>query len=399
MRILHTSDWHIGKQLHKVDFFQDLRMFFDWLIDIIEQKKIDVLIVSGDIFDQANPSQAAYNLYYNTLSRLEGLDIKIILTGGNHDSAAVLNAPKDLLKSRGIDVVGGSPEDIGSLFFPFEKDDVKVVVAAVPYLKDKDIRKAAPGESYSDKIAQIKEGLKSYFSKVIAYSKLHYRDYKCIVMGHLYVQGAHISESEREIQIGNQAGVEYSIFEGVPDYVALGHIHKPQVVSRSGNVHYCGSPVSFSFSEKEDIKRVNIVEFTLDELSVEFVEIPKFRALVSFSGTMKEVQEQLKGYTHNNPLDSLGEVIINEGKESVTIRQELEALLLNQPNDCIRIIKSRLHFDDKIRGATDAFQVGTDVSEVTPMQMFEKKLELEPDLENPEDLKNAFREILEELNL
>jgi exonuclease SbcD len=164
-------------------------------------------------------------------------------------------------------------------------------------------------------------------------------------------------------------------------------------------VHYCGSPVSFSFSEKEDIKRVNIVEFTSDDLSVEFVEIPKFRALVSFSGTMKEIQAQLKGYIHNNPLDSLGEVIINEKKESVTIRQELEALLLNQTNDSIRIIKSRLHFKNKVRGATDVFQAGTDVSEVTPMQMFEKKLELEPDLENPEDLKNAFREILEELNL
>src|SRR5690625_5906363 len=99
MKVLHTSDWHIGKQLHKFDLSEDLQLFFDWLFSVIESEKIDLLLVSGDIFDQANPSQAAFKQYYDFLKRLLPLRCKIILTGGNHDSAAVLNAPKELLKS------------------------------------------------------------------------------------------------------------------------------------------------------------------------------------------------------------------------------------------------------------------------------------------------------------
>ncbi|MBM71698.1 MAG: exonuclease sbcCD subunit D [Crocinitomicaceae bacterium] len=399
MKILHTSDWHIGKQLQKINFEEDLKMFFNWLIKTIEEHKIDILLISGDIFDQANPSQSAFNIYYDMLSRLEKLDCKTVITGGNHDSGAVLEAPKELLKSRGIEVVGSSPQEISKLFFPFEKDGMKVVIAAVPFLKDRDIRKAAAGESYSDKIQQIKEGLKLYFKDINQYSKDNYSDYKLIVMGHLYVQGSKVSESEREIQIGNQAGVESEIFEGIPDYVALGHIHKPQTISKSNSIYYCGSPVSFSFSEKEDEKQINIIEFTSESMNVEFIKIPKRRSLVSFNGTLNEIKKQLENYTHKNSLQSLASIEVLEDKESITIRQELEDLLQNQTNNKILVIKPRLIFKDKIRGATEVFTVGTDVSDVTPIQMFEKKLELETDLENKDDLINAFKEILEDLKI
>ena len=399
MKILHTSDWHIGKQLQKINFEEDLKMFFNWLIKTIEERKIDILLISGDIFDQANPSQSAFSIYYDVLSRLEKLDCKTVITGGNHDSGAVLEAPKELLKSRGIEVVGSSPQEISKLFFPFKKDGMKVVIAAVPFLKDRDIRKAAAGESYSDKVQQTKEGLKAYFNIINQYSKDNYSDYKLIVMAHLYVQGAKVSDSEREIQIGNQAGVESEIFEGIPDYVALGHIHKPQTVSKSNNIYYCGSPVSFSFSEKEDEKQINIIEFTSESMNIEIIKIPKRRSLVSFTGTLNEIKKQLENYTHKNLLQSLASIEVLEDKESITIRQELEDLIQNQTNNNILVIKPRLIFKDKIRGATDVFIAGTDVSDVTPIQMFEKKLELEEDLENKDDLINAFKEILEDLKL
>ena len=116
MKILHTSDWHIGKQLHKYDLSEDLDLFFAWLIAYIKTENIDVLLVSGDIFDQANHSQAAYKQYYDLLKNLISLDCKIILTGGNHDSPTVLNAPAELLKAFDISVTGGATEELTDMF-------------------------------------------------------------------------------------------------------------------------------------------------------------------------------------------------------------------------------------------------------------------------------------------
>ena len=400
MKILHTSDWHIGKQLHKYDLGEDLDYFFKWLVNYIKTENIDVLLVSGDIFDQANPSQAAYKQYYDLLKQLINLDCKIILTGGNHDSAAVLNAPKELLKAFDISVIGGATEAVSEMFVEVEKNGEKIVVAAVPFLKDRDIRKSVAGETYATKIDQIKMGLQTYFSNINVHYKENHPDQVFILMAHLYVQGSQLSDSERDIQIGNQAGIEPLIFDGIPDYVALGHIHKPQTISRTNNIHYCGSPIPLSFSEKEDCKQINVISIQNNKIeNVEIVPIPKQRNLITFEGSLQEVQEMLNVYSEQTTLISLAEIIVNEESESLETRQFFEEFINSQLNENIEIVKSRLNFKSKIRGATDAFAVGTDVADVTPMQMFEKKLELQSGMENTEELKNAFREILEELKL
>lgn len=400
MKILHTSDWHIGKQLHKYDLSEDLDLFFKWLIDYIKTESIDVLLVSGDIFDQANPSQAAFKQYYDLLKRLISVDCKIILTGGNHDSAAVLNAPKELLNTFDITVIGGATDGLGEMFVEIEKNDEKLIVAAVPFLKDRDIRKSVAGESYATKIEQIKSGLETYFSGINLHYSENFFGLPFIVMGHLYVQGSSISDSEREIQIGNMAGVEAYMFEEIPDYVALGHIHKPQVISQSQNIHYCGSPIPLSFSERKDQKQINVITFKNNVIEeVEIVPIPKHRNLITFEGSLDEIVRKLEEYSEETTLMSLAEVIVNEEVESIERRQAFEELINSQPNEHIEIVKSRLNFKNKVRGATDAFAVGTNVADVTPMEMFEKKLELQSGMENTDELKHAFREILAELNL
>lgn len=402
MKILHTSDWHIGKQLHKYDLSEDLSMFFEWLIDTIKREGIDLLLVSGDIFDQANPSQAAYKQYYDILEKLIALDCKIILTGGNHDSASVLNAPAQLLEAFNIRVIGGATESLDDMFITVDTKGESVTVAAIPFLKDRDVRKSVAGETYADKIEQFKEGLRTYFADVNAHYKNHHADSVFLVMAHLFVQGGQLSDSERDIQIGNQAGVEVEMFEGIPDYVALGHIHKPQVISRSQNIYYCGSPIPLSFSEKEDQKQANIITVENNEIiNVEIIQIPKYRNLLTFEGSLEAVTHKINTYSETTALTSLVEVIVNEEAESIERRQAFETFVNSNPNPQLEIVKSRLNFKSKIRGATDAFEVGTDVSDVTPMEMFEKKLELQGGMDpgHVEELKNAFREILEELNL
>lgn len=400
MKILHTSDWHIGKQLHKFDLNEDMDLFFQWLIAYISSENIDVLLVSGDIFDQANPSQAAYKQYYDVLKQLIPLNCKIILTGGNHDSASVLNAPAELLKAFDISVIGGATDELSDMFLRIEKNNEKLVVAAIPFLKDRDIRKSVAGESYATKIEQIKSGLQSYFSEINTHYKTNYTDEVFILMGHLYVQGSELSESERDIQIGNQAGVEAHMFEGIPHYVALGHIHKPQVISVEQNIHYCGSPISLSFSEKEDNKQINVITIANNQISkVDVVPIPKHRNLITFEGNLQDVETKINAFSEGTTLMSLAEIIVNEDHESLDKRQAFQTLIDSKSNPHLEIVKSRLVFKSLIRGASDAFAVGTDVADVTPMQMFEKKLELQSGLENTDELKNAFREILEELNL
>ncbi|MBJ7881753.1 exonuclease subunit SbcD [Gelidibacter salicanalis] len=399
MKILHTSDWHIGKQLHKIDLTPDLDLFFDWLLDTIKKEDIDLLLVSGDVFDQANPSQTALKQYYRFLMQMIGTECKIIITGGNHDSASVLNAPKEILSYLNIDVIGGAPETVEELFFKYTKGEEQVVIAGVPFLRDKDIRKSVAGETYSDKIEQIKAGIQSYFLTINAHYNQHFQGCCFIVMGHLYVQGAQVSDSMRDIQIGNQAGVKGTVFGEEPDYVALGHIHKPYAVSTSRNVHYSGSPVCLSFSEKEEIKQVNIISVQAKNIEVKIVPIPKFRNLVVFQGTLEEVKIQLKDYKMSTQLVSLAEIIVNEPNESVQIRRDLDDLLETYTNEDLIIIKSKLNFTNKIRGASEAFQPGISVADVSPMEMFEKRLELDGQQDDSEELKNAFRQILEELNL
>ncbi len=397
LKILHTSDWHIGKQLLKVDFSEDMELFFNWLIQTIESEEINVLLMSGDLFDQANPSQTALTQYYQFLKRMIHLECKIIITGGNHDSPYVLNAPKELLHFLDIEVIGGAPENLAELFIPIEANGEKVVVAAVPFLRDKDIRKSAPGESYEDKMEQIKEGLNAYFETVNNYYLEYYQGFNYVVMAHLFAQGAHTSESEREIQIGNQAGIEAAIFGEAPDYVALGHIHKPQTVGFP-HIRYSGSPISLSFSEKLDRKQVVILDIQNGKLNTETLEIPTFRRLVTFEGTLVEVKEQIANYHHQSPLTDLAELIVKEENENVQTIRELDDLLSRETENGLDIVKGKLEFVNKILGTYSFMGDGENVSDFKPEQLFEKRLDLEETIANRSDLVNAFKEIMEQIN-
>lgn len=396
LKILHTSDWHIGKQLLKVDFNEDMELFFNWLINTISSENIEILLMSGDLFDQANPSQSAMMQYYQFLKRMIPLKCKIIITGGNHDSPQVLNAPKELLHFLDIEVIGGAPENISNLFIPIEKNNEKLVVAAIPFLRDKDVRKSAPGESYEDKMEQIKEGLKVYFEDVNKYYSENYSDFNYVVMAHLFAQGAQTSESEREIQIGNQAGIEAAIFGDYPDYVALGHIHKPQIVGLP-HIRYSGSPISLSFSEKLDRKQVVILDIQNGKLHTETLEIPIFRRLVTFEGTLEEVKDQITKYEHKSPLTDLAELIVKEENENIIIIKELDDILSREKENGLDIVKGKLEFVNKILGTSSFMGEGENVSDFKPEQLFEKRLDLEGNVVNRSDLVNAFKEIMEQI--
>lgn len=397
LKILHTADWHLGKQLLKVDFAEDMNLFFEWLINCIKENQINVLLMSGDLFDQANPSQQAMKQYYLFLKQLLPLHCKVIITGGNHDSPYVINAPKELLDILDIKVVGGAPENISELFVEIENENGKVIVAAVPFLRDRDIRSALPGESYNDKIEQIREGLAGYFKNVNEHYNMNYKGLPFIVMAHLFTQGAVISESEREIQIGNQAGVEAAIFGEEPNYVALGHIHRPQIVGKS-HIRYSGSPIQLSFSEKEDQKEVIILELDGAEFKTSSVKIPQFRKLVSINGTVTEARSLIDKYQSQSVLCDLAELNIVEENENIEHIRALEEILTAEYKNGLQILKGKISFKNYVSGTSEILKPGEDIGSFTPVQLFEKRLEQDSSIEDNAELINAFKDILESLN-
>jgi exonuclease SbcD len=218
-------------------------------------------------------------------------------------------------------------------------------------------------------------------------------------MAHLYAQGAETTESEREIQIGNQAGVDFNIFGTDTSYVALGHIHKPQAIGNP-NIQYSGSPIPLSFSEKEDTKRVIVLTIQNDEFNVESINIPAFRKLITLKGTLQEVKDRLSAYNSTTILPDLIDLQISEDQESVAKIKELDELLSTADYEGLQIVKGKIEFKYKVKGTGTLLNNGEDISQFQPTDLFKKRLGQEPSLDNDDinELLNAFHEILADHN-
>lgn len=293
VKILHTADWHIGKKLHEYNLSEDHIFFMDWIIELIKEKDIDYLMISGDVFDLANPSQESLRIYYQFLAKLSGTGCKAIVTAGNHDSPALIDAPSELLHALQIKVVGTIPESFEDCLVPIsdKAGNITAAVAAIPFLRDRDIRNAVEGESYEDRVEAVRTGIGNFYKKAAGALEDKFPKAIHMAMGHLYVQGSALSDSEREIQIGNLAGVDESTFPESLRYVALGHIHKSQNVG-SDRVRYSGSPIPLSFSEKNYGHKVILLHIEDGVVRQEDIRVKKFRKLQTVTGNFSEVKNQ-----------------------------------------------------------------------------------------------------------
>ncbi len=401
MKILHTADWHIGKVLHKQELREELVLFFDWLIDTIEKESIDVLLVSGDVFDLANPAVKDRELYYQFLSRLLKYDIQVIITGGNHDAVGLLNAPQKILQHLNISIIGGATEHIEDELIPIKdsKSNITLIVAAVPFLRDRDLRNKNTDDQYKNRIEAIREGIKSHYAQLSDLCESKYPKTPAIAMGHLYASGSITSESERDIHIGNAAAVDSAIFSETYNYVALGHIHQPQVVGKNPFIRYSGSPIALSFSERKDTKSIVIINVENGKITdPHIVTIPKNRELRKIKGTEQEVIEILKTYEPDYPLTSFVELDVVEENFNPLILSRVDDLVTQyDDNKSFKILKSRVTFKEGGKDTSDLFAEGTHIDDITPMDVFNKMLEQRNvELENKAMLQDAFRELLEE---
>lgn len=400
MKILHTADWHIGKKLHKTELAEDFDLFIDWLCKTIEAEGVDLLLVSGDIFDLANPSSDARRQYYRALMKMKQFNCRIILTGGNHDSPAMLDAPREILKELDIDIIGGLPDELEDVVIPVPGKDGKpeVVIAALPFLRDADLRRAGDVDNYDDRLEALKAGIQNTFFETSEICASKFPGVPAIAMGHLFTAGIETSESEREIQIGNLAAFEASRFGSYFSYIALGHIHKPQRVAAAVPAFYSGSPLPLSFSERRDEKRVLLID-TKQNWEPKSFPVPAFRSLLRISGNLEELSRKLEELQEKKVLESLLEVELKEEQYDAIKIYELDELVSSFQKEGYRIVKHRASFENQLKGAAKAFGTEAQLQDLQPKDVF---LELiakhEYDNDTRQEILSAFDEILEELH-
>ncbi len=296
MKLLHTSDWHLGQSFMGKSRQEEHQFFLDWLFDVIKSNSIDVLVVAGDIFDTTTPPNYAFELYYNFLTKLSSCSCKsIIITAGNHDSISTLKAPKQLLKALNIYVIASGDEDEEEIIKIYDKENLIALVCAVPFLRDYVVRKSFSAESKDEKESSLNIGIKEHYKKVYDKASFIRGDKKIpiVATGHLTTVGSKISDSEREIYIGGSLHIDSNFLASMFEYVALGHLHINQDVG-SKKVCYSGSPIPLSFSEATSQKKVNIVEFKDDVLNVKKLNIPPYRTLLSLHGDSMTIIKELE---------------------------------------------------------------------------------------------------------
>ena len=262
MKILHTSDWHLGHRLLDQSQLEEQTLFLEWLLEHITANGIDVLLISGDVFDVGVPAANAQKLYYDFLIRLhQSCCREVIITGGNHDAPSTLNAPKELLNALSIHVVGKAVDPISDEVFRLTVDNEELIVAAVPYLRDQDIRRAVAAETAEEIVNRYKTALINHFHDVARFcEQMKETNTTVIAMGHLFAVGGRTSESEQSIYVGNLGDIGAEDFPAVFSYVALGHLHRSQCVGGKEHIRYSGSPYMLSFSEVGQDKKIIQIE-------------------------------------------------------------------------------------------------------------------------------------------
>ena len=303
MRILHTSDWHLGRSLLGKRRYTEFSLFLDWMLQCIEQHQIEVLIIAGDIFDTTTPSVTAQDQYYNFLARAatQSSCQHIVVIGGNHDSASFLNAPGAILKNLDVHVVGQACDDIQDevLVLNDRQGEASLIVCAVPFLSDRDIRRYVPLESLADKDERVIEAYHQHYQEVANYAKQLAEQYQVpmIATGHLFMTGGLTTEGDgvRDLYVGTLGQLKTDLFSPDFNYVALGHIHQHQKVGGLEHIRYSGSPLPMCFDEIARPKKVLIVDFDeAHQAQIQEVEVPRFQRLDKISGDLKQLRSQIE---------------------------------------------------------------------------------------------------------
>ena len=308
MKLLHTSDWHLGVLLSGTyDRTAEFQQVLNWFLSLVEHEKIDLFLIAGDIFDSANPPNSARMQFYDFISDLSCTCCRhLVVIGGNHDSSTLLNAPSKLLKrtsNLNVEMIGGITPDnlLREVITLSDKNNVpEAVICAIPYVPERHLRLLELGESIEDQDAKSLAGYKEHYRLVGELAQKERdrikaefdKDVPMIATGHLPVKGCETmwsgDDGVRKVMIGNLNGVGLDVFPESADYVALGHIHRPYAVENIDHIRYSGSIIPIGFDETEYSKKVFLTEFDGLKCQIKEIEIPRFRQMKKIVGASSD---------------------------------------------------------------------------------------------------------------
>jgi exonuclease SbcD len=399
MRLIHTSDWHLGQELHGFDRGVEHDAFLDWLTDQLLERDVDALVVTGDVYDSVNPPIPAQQRLYQFVSKALATcpQLQIVFIGGNHDSAARLELPQHLLDVDRIHLIGGMPRHAGRLVaerilitLRDKRGTPRAICAAVPYLRPGDLPTASAGES----------PLRMLYCDVIACANAMRGDLPLIVTGHLHMSSGAISElSERRIVIGGEEAVPSDIFPASVAYVALGHLHKPQSIAGQTVIRYAGSPFPMSVTEKDYHHSIVVIDLdTQAGVKTDLLRTPRpvafYRVPATGAAAIDIVEDALRCLEIDDPGEHSRpflEVAVQLDGVEPDLRRRIDAALEGKPVRLTRIVPQTQGQEGTL---ADAVKRGATLEDLEPAHVFARRYIEQFGGEPPDDLTQAFNEVL-----
>lgn len=401
MRILHTSDWHLGQHFIGRSRADEHQAFLRWLVQQVQQQQIDAIIVAGDIFDTATPPSYARELYNQFIVELQHTQCQLVILGGNHDAAAVLNESKNLLQYLNTHVVASCSDDITQqlIVLSDKKQQPAVLLCAIPFIRPRDILQSQAGQSAQDKQRNLQQAIAGHYQQLFSLAQQYNTEHKSalpiVMTGHLTTLGVSRSESVRDIYIGTLEAFAADAFPAA-DYIALGHIHQSQQINAPGDIRYSGSPIPLSFDEATQQKQAWLISFVDGAKQVSSLAIPNFQPMCSIKTNLQQLQQNvskaLSALAHDMPLWL--ELVIDETDAYLTdLQQRVEQLLQDMPVALLRLRRQRSTSQSIL-----STEQQTSLSELTPAEVWQARLETEQlTAEQQTELSRLYHQVLEKL--
>jgi len=383
MRILHTSDWHLGQHFMGKSRQAEHQALIDWLLVQVEAQAVDAVLIAGDIFDTGTPPSYARELYSQLVVRLHAVGVALLLLGGNHDSVATLGESRALLARLDATVIPATDNPPAQVVvLPRRDGEAGCIVCAIPFIRPRDVQQSRAGQSAEDKLLSLQAAIQAHYQAVYAAASARQRELEqqlgrplpLIATGHLTTVGASRSESVREIYVGALEAFPTSAFPPA-DYIALGHIHRPQRVGGLEHIRYCGSPIPLSFDEAKQQKEMLLVDLTVGRPpTVTPLPVPRFQCLVAVSGNLDTLRGAIGAAAAEGTRERPAwlEITVAEDDYLVDLPARIEALTEGWPVEVLRIRRQRGNAAARL-----AAEARETLDELSPHDVFARRLQQE----------------------
>lgn len=395
MRIIHTSDWHLGQNFYSKSRAAEHSAFLDWLLTSAQAHEVDAIIVAGDIFDTGSPPSYARELYNRFVVQLQQTGCQLVVLAGNHDSVATLNESRDILAFLKTTVVASAGH--APFILPQRDGTPGAIFCPVPFLRPRELVTSQAGHSGGEKQQLLLNAISDYYQQQYeaACTLRGDRPLPIVASGHLTTVGASKSDAVRDIYIGTLEAFPASHFPPV-DYVALGHIHRAQKIGGSDHIRYSGSPIALSFDEMGKSKSVNLVTFSDGHLAeVLPLTVPVTQPLAVLKGDFSSISEQLTQWRDapQEPVVWL-DIEITSDEYLHDIQRKIQAQTEDLPVEVLLVRRSRAQRERILAG-----ERRETLSELQVEEVFERRLAQET-LEEAQRLRltQLFNETLHSLN-